>query len=80
MKQLTHRQREVLFAMVELIETEGYWPTVRDLCEYLGMSSTSTAQSHLLALERKGILERRGRRWRIIGATVSVELPALVSA
>lgn len=54
---LTERQFQVLCAIREYIEENGYPPTIRELSEVVGTSSTSTVHSHLNALRTKGFLE-----------------------
>src|SRR5258705_6579517 len=55
---LTDRQRQVL----EFIDTEvrrrGYPPSVREIGEAVGLSSSSTVHAHLAALQDKGYLFR----------------------
>jgi len=58
MKGLTPRQEETLQFVLETLEERGYPPSVREICEALGLSSTRGAQRHLEALERKGFISR----------------------
>ncbi len=58
MKELTPRQEEALAFVLETLERRGYPPSVRELCEALGLSSTRGALRHLEALERKGFISR----------------------
>lgn len=58
MKELTPRQEEALEFVLETLERRGYPPSVRELCEALGLSSTRGALRHLEALERKGFISR----------------------
>ena len=66
MNPITDRQREVLDAISVFIEKHHYAPTVRELCEILGVSSSCTVQRHLDALERKGYIAREPRKNRTI--------------
>ncbi|HZP28235.1 MAG TPA: MarR family transcriptional regulator, partial [Acidimicrobiia bacterium] len=58
MTDLTERQRQVL----EFIDAEqrrrGYPPSVREIGEAVGLSSSSTVHAHLAALQDKGYLRR----------------------
>ncbi len=54
----TEPQLRVLVAIEQHLESRGYPPTVRDLCDALGVSSTNGMVSHLEALARKGYIER----------------------
>lgn len=67
---LTIREREVLDAIIATVSYRSVPPTVRELCEMLGVSSTSTIHTHLTALRRKGYLTvdpRRPRSLVVIG-------------
>ncbi len=55
---LTPRQEEALGFVLDTLEKRGYPPSVRELCEALGLSSTRGALRHLEALERKGFISR----------------------
>ncbi|MBN2025948.1 MAG: transcriptional repressor LexA [Actinobacteria bacterium] len=58
MEGLTPRQEEVLDLVLEALESRGYPPSIRELCDSLGLSSTRGALRHLEALERKGFISR----------------------
>ncbi len=58
MQDLTPRQEEVLDLVLEALERRGYPPSVREIRDALGLSSTRGAQRHLEALERKGFISR----------------------
>jgi repressor LexA len=58
MKNLTPRQEEVLDFILETLQGRGYPPSVREVCEALGLSSTRGALRHLEALEKKGCISR----------------------
>src|SRR5918997_2934526 len=53
---LTERQRQTLQLIAEAVAARGYPPSVREICEELGLASSSTVHSHLQALQRKGYL------------------------
>ncbi len=55
---LTNRQATVLEVIAKHIEELGYPPTIRELGDALGISSTNGVNDHLKALERKGYLSR----------------------
>lgn len=52
------RQQAVLDCIEECIREKGYGPTVREICQSLGLSSPSTVHVHLKALEKKGLIKR----------------------
>ncbi len=55
-EQLTERQRQTLNYIAETLEERGYPPSVREVCDALGLASSSTVHSHLQALQRKGYI------------------------
>ncbi len=55
---LTARQEQVLAFIRESIRTNGYPPTVREICAALDLSSPSTVHAHLANLERQGLVKR----------------------
>jgi repressor LexA len=61
MLQPTPRQLEALAIIKTFTEAAGYPPTLRDLCTRMGMKSTNAADTHLVALEKKGLLVREPR-------------------
>ena len=58
MTALTERQREVLDLVRTSLEARGVAPTLREIAEALGLSSTATAQKHVARLVEKGLLRR----------------------
>ncbi len=57
-RELTRRQEEILDFIRAEIHRRGYPPSVREIGEAVGLSSSSTVHSHLAALEAKGYLRR----------------------
>lgn len=54
---LTPRQNEILALIRRQIEKTGLPPTRADICAALGFKSPNAAESHLRALEAKGVIE-----------------------
>jgi repressor LexA len=54
----TDRQQRILEVIREFTMERGYPPSVREIGERVGLSSSSTVQSHLKTLERRGLLRR----------------------
>lgn len=75
-RQLTARQREVLDAIRGYIAEKGYAPSIRDLCEILGISSLRGVTSHLQAIEKKGWIKRESTSRSIRVLAPSPEAPA----
>lgn len=73
MEQLTKKQEAVLTALKKYIARKGYPPTVRDLCEATGLSSTATVQVHLDNLQSKGYINKDNRKNRTIEILVPNE-------
>jgi repressor LexA len=55
---LTPRQRQVLEFIDREVRHRGYPPSVREIGEAVGLSSSSTVHAHLAALQDKGYLSR----------------------
>ncbi|MCL1844470.1 MAG: transcriptional repressor LexA [Defluviitaleaceae bacterium] len=55
---LSAKQQKVLDFLKSEIRKNGYPPTVREICDAVGLSSTSTVHAHLETLERKGYIRR----------------------
>jgi repressor LexA len=56
--ELTSRQRQILDYIRSEIHRRGFPPSVREIGEAVGLSSSSTVHSHLAALEEKGFVRR----------------------
>jgi repressor LexA len=66
MNDLTDRQRQVLEFIDAQIRERGYPPSVREIGEAVGLSSSSTVHAHLAALQDKGYLRRDPTKPRAI--------------
>lgn len=65
-KKITKKQKAVLDFIARTIDETGIAPTVRDICEGLGLSSPSTVHVHLKTLEDKGLIHRDPLKSRCI--------------
>jgi len=63
---LTLRQRKVLEVIRAAVERRGYPPSVREIGEAVGLTSSSSVSHQLATLERKGFLRRDPNRPRAI--------------
>ena len=63
---ISRKQQEILDYLKEEILSKGYPPTVRELCEKVGLRSTSSVHSHLNTLERNGYIRRDPTKPRAI--------------
>jgi repressor LexA len=74
------RQREVLEVIRQWVERFGYPPSVREIGEAVGLTSTSSVSYQLRALEQKGYLRRDPNRPRAIGVLPPDADPATLAA
>ncbi len=65
-KGLTPRQRRVLEVIRDWVERFGYPPSVREIGDAVGLTSTSSVHHQLRTLERKGYLRRDPNRTRAV--------------
>ena len=72
-QKVTKRQQAVLDCIEACIRQKGYGPTVREVCQTLGLSSPSTVHVHLKALEDKGYIKRDPLKSRSIALTYPIE-------
>jgi len=63
---LNKRQQAILEFIQESIRTKGYPPSVREIGEAVGLSSSSTVHGHLNQLEEKGYIRRDPTKPRAI--------------
>ncbi|MEG0504905.1 MAG: transcriptional repressor LexA [Raoultibacter sp.] len=70
---VTKRQQAVLDCIEDCIREKGYGPTVREVCQSLGLSSPSTVHVHLKALEDKGLIKRDPLKSRSIALTYHLD-------
>jgi repressor LexA len=63
---LTPRQRKVLEVIRASVERRGYPPSMREIGEAVGLTSSSSVSHQLAALERKGFVRRDPNRPRAI--------------
>jgi repressor LexA len=63
---LTQRQRRILDVIREAVERQGYPPSVREIGQAVGLTSTSSVAHQLATLERKGYIRRDPNRPRAV--------------
>lgn len=69
MKELTEKQKAILKCLETARSQNRQMPTVRELAQTIGVSSTATVHQHLNALVSKGYIKRDSYKHR------SIELP-----
>ena len=75
---LTERQRRVIEVIRDSVQRRGYPPSMREIGQSVGLSSTSSVAHQLMALERKGFLRRdphRPRAYEVRGMDVVRPVP-----
>ena len=65
-KKITTKQQQILNYIKDEILNKGYPPSVREICDAVGLKSTSTVHSHLETLERNGFIRRDPTKPRAI--------------
>ena len=73
---LTPRQRRVLDVIRDSVERRGYPPSMREIGEAVGLTSSSSVAHQLKTLEEKGFLKRDPKRPRAL----EVFLPEVMAA
>lgn len=58
---LTKRQEAILRFIIESIQDNGYPPTIAEMGSEFGIASTNGVNDHLVALEKKGYIERSSK-------------------
>lgn len=76
-KSLTPRQIEILRLIEAHVEESGFPPTRAEICAAMGFSSPNAAETHLRALERKGVIEMTSGASRGIRLKQSSTLPVV---
>ena len=79
MKPLSKSQQTIL-EYLKRCSSDGRVPSVREICDEVGLSSTSTVHHHLKSLEEKGFIVREhgvNRCIQIAGEEKSTSVPVL---
>jgi repressor LexA len=81
MDDLTPRQRRILDFIQQTVRSRGYPPTVREIGEAVGLTSSSSVHAQLENLNRRGLLRKDPAKPRAIEVGVrpssSVEVPVV---
>jgi repressor LexA len=77
---LTQRQRTILDVIRSSVTTRGYPPSIREIGDAVGLTSTSSVAHQLRTLERKGYLRRDPNRPRAVDVRTPEELAGPVVA
>jgi repressor LexA len=83
MSDITARQQKILDVIAETVRERGYPPTVREIGEAVGLTSSSSVHAQLANLERMGLLRKDPTKPRAMtlaaegGRTDAVAVPLL---
>ncbi len=72
-KKLTEKQEQVLTVIKKAIAEKGYPPTVREIGNKVGLSSSATTQFHICKLQEKGYIKKDDTKNRTIELLVPNE-------
>jgi repressor LexA len=73
---LTERQRTILDVIRASVTTRGYPPSIREIGDAVGLTSTSSVAHQLRTLERKGYLRRDPNRPRAVDVRAADDMPS----
>src|SRR4029450_4479452 len=59
---MTAKQEAIYHFIRKHIETKGFPPAIRDICDEFGLSSPNGVMCHLKALQKKGYINRVEKR------------------
>ncbi|MBY0289990.1 MAG: transcriptional repressor LexA [Mycobacteriaceae bacterium] len=76
---LTERQRTILDVIRASVTSRGYPPSIREIGDAVGLTSTSSVAHQLRTLERKGYLRRDPNRPRAVDVRGSDSGPPVVA-
>ncbi|MEX0990737.1 MAG: transcriptional repressor LexA [Actinomycetota bacterium] len=79
MEDLTSRQRRIIEYIRETVHDRGYPPTVREIGDAVGLTSSSSVHSQLANLERKGLITRDPTKPRAVTLAGSQPAPGSVT-
>ncbi|MDY4541067.1 MAG: helix-turn-helix domain-containing protein, partial [Allisonella histaminiformans] len=68
-RSLTTREQAILDCIKNKIRENGFPPTVREICNEVGLRSTSTVHGYLARLEELGVIKRDPSSSRAIEVT-----------
>jgi repressor LexA len=77
---LTERQRTILEVIRSSVTTRGYPPSIREIGDAVGLTSTSSVAHQLRTLERKGYLRRDANRPRAVDVRSADEVELATAA
>src|SRR5690349_4753895 len=73
-EELTERQIRILNYIRDVSKKRNYPPSVREIGEAVGLSSSSTVHNHLNQLERRGLIKRDPSKSRTVQLVSDIEV------
>lgn len=80
MKQITKRQKEVLQYIQKFQSDKGYSPSIREICDGMNISSSSTVHGIIKRLAQNGYLEHKEKAPRSLSLVGDSEEVALLKS
>lgn len=77
---LTRKRQQILACIAESLRERGYPPSVREIGEAVGLTSSSTVHAHLAVLQREGYLRRDPTKPRAIEVRYDPSTKAAMAA
>jgi repressor LexA len=77
---LSTKRRQILDCIAEAVRERGYPPSVREIGEAVGLTSSSTVHAHLAVLQREGYLRRDPTKPRAIEVCYDPSSKVIVEA
>jgi repressor LexA len=78
MSDITTRQQRILDVIADSVRDRGYPPTVREIGEAVGLTSSSSVHAQLANLERMGLLRKDATKPRAMSLAADDHRPASV--
>ncbi|MGE5329856.1 MAG: transcriptional repressor LexA [Deltaproteobacteria bacterium] len=63
---VSDKQKKILDFLDKEIQEKGYPPSVREICQAVGLKSTSTVHGYLQRLEKKGLIKKDATKTRAL--------------
>ncbi len=80
MNKLSKMQQKIYDHIAETIRTQGYPPSVREICDAVGLKSPSTVHFHLKHLEEAGYIEKSAGKGRALALAQDARASAVPAA
>jgi repressor LexA len=79
MSDITTRQQRILDVIAETVRDRGYPPTVREIGEAVGLTSSSSVHAQIANLERMGLLRKDATKPRAMALSADDHRPRSVT-